>query len=218
MEQRWAQLCERVNGAPGAASAGWLWVIVRALHEEPVRAYHNLSHVRACLDGLDAYTGAVEDRDAVELALWFHDSIYESRRSDNEACSAATAEMIAWRLGMDKARRRVVHDLVMATAHKHEPRTGDEAVIMDLDLSILGLPWPAYTAYTAAIRAEYAWADDDSYRRGRAAFLQGMLAKPAVFHNAQVRERLETAAHANMQRELVWLESGASLVVTPTST
>jgi len=57
----------------------------------PDRHYHDLRHVEALLGLSDACASAITDRDAVEAAIWFHDAIYDTRRSDNEERSAALA-------------------------------------------------------------------------------------------------------------------------------
>ena len=65
------------------------------------RYYHNLNHVRDCLDQLQA-TPKCDDHDSLKLALWFHDAIYDATRSDNEAASADLAA--EWLEKMDGSR------------------------------------------------------------------------------------------------------------------
>ena len=60
-----------------------------ALYRAPDRHYHGLSHIEALLALAQEYRTALSDPDAVEAAIWFHDAIYDSRRSDNETRSAA---------------------------------------------------------------------------------------------------------------------------------
>ena len=71
---------------PGALEAE-----LRAAYADPPRAYHHFGHV---VDVLGQFL-RVPDwhvRDAVALAILFHDAIYEPGRSDNEARSAELAE------------------------------------------------------------------------------------------------------------------------------
>jgi predicted metal-dependent HD superfamily phosphohydrolase len=44
---------------------------------EPQRRYHTLQHLRECLGHLEAVLDQVPDPAAIELALWFHDAVYE---------------------------------------------------------------------------------------------------------------------------------------------
>lgn len=55
------------------------------LYSEENRAYHNLLHIDRMLSWLDE---SGEASDAVELAIWFHDAIYDPQGSQNEAKSA----------------------------------------------------------------------------------------------------------------------------------
>ena len=50
-----------------------LYDALLARYSEPRRRYHTLQHLAECFAAFD-----------VELALWFHDAIYNTRRSDNE--------------------------------------------------------------------------------------------------------------------------------------
>jgi predicted metal-dependent HD superfamily phosphohydrolase len=52
----------------------------------------------------------------VELALWFHDAIYDTRRNDNEERSADWARSSIGTFAAEAAER--VHTLVMATRHE----------------------------------------------------------------------------------------------------
>ena len=68
----------------------------------PGRTYHNVEHLRECMDELETAVTAeacgVADFRPVSLALWFHDAIYDPTRSDNESSSAelAVAVTAAW--------------------------------------------------------------------------------------------------------------------------
>lgn len=58
-------------------------------YAEAGRYYHNMTHVGKMLAWLDR-TGAVSP--AMELAVWFHDAVYEPLGRENEAESAAFFE------------------------------------------------------------------------------------------------------------------------------
>ena len=48
------------------------------------RFYHTLEHIRAVLEFVKARTDQLQDRRSVELAVWFHDAVYDTKAQDNE--------------------------------------------------------------------------------------------------------------------------------------
>jgi predicted metal-dependent HD superfamily phosphohydrolase len=177
----------------------------------PGRGYHGLQHLAEVLDriaqilGSDPQTDRL-DRDAVVLAAWFHDAVYEGGPDDEERSAVlATRELTA----VD-ARRDLVDEvarLVRLTA-THLPRKDDRAgqVLCDADLAILAADAGRYREYVAGVRAEYSHVPDEDFRAGRAAVLRDLIAKPTLFHTRFALQHWENAARANVRRELVELE------------
>ena len=60
--------------------------------------------------------------------------------------------------------------------HAARPATADEALLVDIDLAILGAAEERFAQYEAQIRAEYAWVDDALFRSRRREVLTGFLA------------------------------------------
>jgi len=181
-----------------------------ALYRQPGRHYHGMAHIEALLALLREYRAELSDPEAVEAAIWFHDAIYDSRRSDNEARSAALAvERLASRA--EPARLSRIVTMIEATATHALPdlrgkaARGDAAFFLDMDLSILGAPKSAFDSYEAAVRREYAWVDDRAWRSGRAAVLRKFLARPRIFHTEAFRQRYEAVARENIERSIAAL-------------
>jgi len=181
-----------------------------ALYRQPGRHYHGLAHVEGLLALVSHHRTVLADPEAVEAAVWFHDAIYDSRRSDNEARSAALAEE---KLGsrVEAVRLSRIVAMIEATATHALPDLGDEAAkrdaafFLDMDLSILGAPKAAFDSYEAAVRREYAWVDDKAWRSGRAAVLKKFLARPHIFQTEAFRHRFEAEARRNIQRSIAAL-------------
>lgn len=168
---------------------------------EPHRRYHTAGHLAAVLDRLEELGAEryAADPPAVVLAAWFHDAVYEPRADDNEERSAALAE----RLLPAGPRRGEVARLVRLTA-RHDPAPGDTngAALCDADLAVLAGPPGRYAAYAAAVRQEYAFVPDDTFRAARAAVLTHLLALPALFHTPYGRAHWEPTARRNLHAEL----------------
>ena len=183
-----------------------------ALYRQPGRHYHGLAHIQGLLALLQEHRADLADLQAVEAAIWFHDAIYDSRRSDNEARSAAlAAEKLSSRV--EAARLSRIVAMIEATATHALPGLGSEAAdrdaayFLDMDLSILGAPKSAFDSYEAAVRREYAWVDDKAWRSGRAAVLRKFLARPRIFHTEAFREQFEAQARKNIARSIAALAS-----------
>jgi predicted metal-dependent HD superfamily phosphohydrolase len=187
--------------------------------QEPHRRYHNEHHLVAVLAHLDILEGEADDPDAVRLAGWFHDAIYEPGATDNEVASAALATAVLTEGGVDPARAHEVARLVRLTA-RHDAGADDRngRALCDADLAVLGSEATEYARYAAGIREEYAHIDDDTFRTGRIGVLNRLLEKRPLYATVRYRDDREDTARRNMQMELALLTSGAadSVAVPPT--
>jgi predicted metal-dependent HD superfamily phosphohydrolase len=55
------------------------------------RYYHNLNHIGDMLTEAGNFKKMVDDYDSILFAIWFHDIIYDTKRSDNEEKSSEFA-------------------------------------------------------------------------------------------------------------------------------
>lgn len=198
--RRWRALFPADHKSPGAAAVG---ADLLARWAEPHRRYHNLTHLNAILTIVDNHATLATDPDAVRLAAWYHDAVYDPKASDNEERSAALAEASLPGLGVPADRVAEVARLVRLTAG-HQPEPGDRngALLADADLAILASPPRTYDAYTRAIREEYAHVPDEAFRIGRATILQHLLALSSLYRVLPEGRVWTPRAHANLRREL----------------
>ncbi|GIH94028.1 metal-dependent phosphohydrolase [Planobispora siamensis] len=195
-----SQLLERWRELAGP-EADHLGLDLIARYGEPHRRYHTTAHLTAVLDHVDALAGHAGNPDLVRLAAWFHDAVYDPRRSDNEERSARLAERALPELGLDPEAVATVARLVRLTVtHDPEPGDADGAVLSDADLAILASPPEVYAAYAAAVREEYAFVPDEAFRTGRAAVLRSLLDLPAIFRVAGLEEAARRNLHAELDR------------------
>jgi predicted metal-dependent HD superfamily phosphohydrolase len=178
----------------------------RAAYETTGRHYHTWEHVVACVERLKTFPSA-QPR-IVFLALVFHDAIYVPGRTDNEQASAALAhETLLSMCTITADDLDAIERMILATRDHHAlsgTLSAEEAVILDLDLSVLGASREEYAHYADAIHAEYvpAAATEAQFRIGRTEFLHRMLAKPHIFLTAEGRHRWDEAARANLAWEI----------------
>ncbi len=191
-------------GAAGMseADAAAVWQDLARRYSEADRAYHTLTHIAAMLAVVDEFGDAVTDPLALRLAVWFHDAIYDARRTDNEAESARYARGALEPALLPPSTLAAVERLILATkTHEADPTDGDAALLLDADLAILGASPADYDRYAQAIRKEYAWVSEDRYREGRRKVLDSFLERPRLYHTPALFARLEQAARANLKRE-----------------
>lgn len=196
LERRWVATLERL----GAGPAPELWQAIATRYREPERAYHTLHHIAACFVELDASGSAASP--ALELAIFFHDVIYDPRAHDNEEESARYAERSLAALGVPAPVIADVSRLVLVTKHAATPSAPDEQLLVDIDLSILGTESATFDVYEREIRAEYAFVPEVAFNAGRAAILASFLRRDAIFTTPHFHERYEARARENLQRSI----------------
>lgn len=195
--------------APLALPEG-LWEAIASAHLSPVRAYHHLGHVADVASRWAEIQAARlwESPKEAFVATLFHDAIYQAGRKDNEARSAAWAVESVTRClpaaGLDLALLRRLIELT-ARHGKLAPGevSGDEAHFLDADMAILAAPASIFQAYDQAIRQEHRLVPGFLYRRGRKAFLQGLLGPAPIFHSPWGQGHWEAAARAQVLAALV---------------
>lgn len=193
--------------------AGPVFRRLQAQYAEPSRCYHNWRHIEDCLQWLDGCRAEVEDADALELALWFHDAVLESLEGQgHEARSAAF--LVGWSTGMEPTRQQRVVNLIMATTHAESPKFADARLMADIDLSSFAKAWPAYLRDTARCRAERRDLDDLGFCLCQGRFLKRMQARPHFFSSDHFRRHHESRAQANISGMLRLLERREAALAT----
>ena len=190
----------RELGAPQPDEALFRQLI--AAWSEPLRRYHSLQHLRECLELFDAAREAAYRPAEVEIALWFHDAVYDAKRHDNEERSAQWACDAVLAAGLAPKTADSIHALVMATKHDAMPQDPDAKLLVDIDLAILGAAPTRFAESTAQIREEYAHLSDDEWRTGRAAVLRGFLARPCIYSTPPFYAARERQARENLLKSL----------------
>ena len=175
-------------------------------YDDPARGYHDLRHLAEVLEHLDDLVpDDHRDRDAVVLAAWFHDAVYDAV-GDNEERSARLADAVLTQAGVPIRLVEEVTRLVRLTAG-HDPAADDLSgqLLCDADLAILAADHERYDEYVAGVRQEYAAVPDADFRAGRKAVLEDLLAHDTLFHSDAARERWEAKARANVTAEVAAL-------------
>jgi predicted metal-dependent HD superfamily phosphohydrolase len=208
-KERFTDLWRRCLVPEAQSDIDAIWETIRAGYGEPNRRYHGNSHLLHSLAQFDLAIGCMEHPDAVETAIWFHDVIVEPGRKDNEQRSVDLFREVATdALESDFVDR--VADLILVTTHFAPLHTEDQRLMCDIDLSSFGRSWEGFLEDSAAVKAEFRGTEED-YRRGKRAFLQGLLQRPRIFQTDFFRDRYEEQARDNIARFIRLLEEQQSV-------
>jgi predicted metal-dependent HD superfamily phosphohydrolase len=168
-------------------------------YSEPHRRYHTLQHLCECMAALESVRAIAPHPAEIECALWFHDSIYDTKRSDNEQRSAEWARKALSSSGAAADSIQSVTDLIMATKHDALPRTLDEQILVDVDLSILGADEQRFAEFERQVREEYSFVPGFLFRMKRKAILRTFLEREHIYSTPCFLERLEKPARRNLE-------------------
>jgi predicted metal-dependent HD superfamily phosphohydrolase len=167
-------------------------------YSEKQRHYHTLEHVADCLRHLDTCVARINEPNEVELALWFHDAIYNPLSGKNERKSADWAASFLSTNAANVELAARVHRLIMVTEHNAPTHTNDESILVDIDLSILGADSAIYNVFEQAVRKEYRIVPIFLYRKKRPAVLKGFLERPFIYQNEPFKSEREQQARVNL--------------------
>jgi len=197
---RFAALWRRCVESPPSPDAATVYADLRARLGEQNRQFHNIGHIDDCLSRFDEVARHLDDPDAVELALWYHDAVYVPGDATNERNSAAL--FLTHAAGARPSLRRRVTALILTTRRNRTPRSNDCKFIDDIDLAGFGSPWEEFMHNGGLLRREFATQSDPDYYRGLTAFLTSLRRRPRFFRTDWFAKRYESQAHANLTRLL----------------
>jgi predicted metal-dependent HD superfamily phosphohydrolase len=203
MQSRWIKTWQRLGvDAPDGAFAQ-----LNARYFESHRKYHTLQHLAECFALYDSLTTAPKNESAVELAIWFHDAVYDNGAANNEEASAAVANQTLAGTGLPLSLVDRVCHLILATRHETAGDSSlEEMVLLDVDLSILVAAPSRFFEFESQIRAEYSWVAESQFCAGRAAILKRFLARSPIYQLPLIRTKLEDSARRNLVAAIERLE------------
>jgi predicted metal-dependent HD superfamily phosphohydrolase len=201
LQTGWARLLAGYGVAP--ADAYRIFDRLVTAYTDPHRHYHTLEHIAEMLKVVGRLSRFASDPGAVQLAVWFHDMVYDPTRRDNEEESAGSAKLFLPPEVPEPTVQRI-HDMILATDHRSDSptRDTDTVILLDADLAILGASEERYRRYATDVRKEYAWVSDADWRSGRILTLERFLARPRIYHTDVMFTEAEAAARRNLRAEI----------------
>jgi predicted metal-dependent HD superfamily phosphohydrolase len=184
---------------------------------EADRFYHGKSHIVQLSICNDIFSKTLymhpRDRFLAEIAIWWHDLIYDPKRTDNEAISAEM--FVAYtcnvspslKTDLDQDLVTEVYKTILATTHtKEAAKDLSKASLYMLDLDLIGLASfeDIFDRNSLNIRQEYQHVPIKDWITGRLKFFKSLLERGYIYHNPykiRVFDGYQQQALNNIQRE-----------------
>lgn len=176
---------------------------LKQLYSQKNRHYHDLEHIAILFQLASAH--GVRLSIPQQLAIWYHDCIYDATRNDNEQLSCALLvkhheDNVALNRGYVNRAINIIMDTKTHVGSDYE-----SLAVIDLDLVGLGFDTASYKYATQQIRKEYMHLSDSEWRLGRIAFLNNLLKGEYIFYTNWARDFYEKQARRNIEQELATL-------------
>jgi predicted metal-dependent HD superfamily phosphohydrolase len=171
-------------------------------YDEPHRSYHTRQHLEECIGHFSGVVDVATHPGEIEIALWFHDAVYDLHGPDNERRSAEWALQALTQAGATDPVKARVHALIMATLHSAVPTEADQQLLVDIDLAILGATPARFKEYDRQVAMEYSWVPSDVYTVKRREVLSSFLARPHIYSTDHFRAEFEAQARINLRNTM----------------
>lgn len=109
---------------------------------------------------------------ALILQTFFHDLIYDPKKSDNEEASSKMFE--EYYKKEDTLRDQVISGILATKSHSLPTKYEINDLFLDLDLSILGASSEQFKIYEENIRKEYSFVPEDVYLSARGKIMKNL--------------------------------------------
>lgn len=166
-------------------------------YSEKQRAYHTVQHLYECLVLFESIRADLNDADAVALALWFHDAVYDPQAKDNELKSAELLEQyLVQDLSVDIVGK--IKRWIVATQKHASTDELDLQFLLDIDLAILAAFPARFVEYEQQIQKEYAWVGSEVYSIKRKEVLSHFYQAEPLYQTEYFQKNFEQRAKGNL--------------------
>ncbi|MCX6771066.1 MAG: hypothetical protein NTX79_03350 [Candidatus Micrarchaeota archaeon] len=165
------------------------------------RFYHGMVHLHECLMAYDRMSRKLGAYPAIEMAIFPHDEVLDLSRKDNEARSADCNDRFAQRHGIPKEIYEPVGKLILVTGRSCEPKTDEEKLMRDIDISNLGGRWHIFISSNRRLKEEYANVPG-SQQGAENWFIRELASKGRIFETGYFQGRYGKRAMRNIKRLL----------------
>lgn len=156
--------------------------------------YHTIVHILSIFDF--ARINGIELTTAQQLAIWFHDSVYEV--GANKLNELRSAEFMRALIGESPVTDRASQIITMTACFNSEEKF-DEDIELVLDLDLCSFSCDRFDVYDACIEKEFAPVYGEAFKAGRKDFFNQMLSKKKIYRTDQLSQ-FEEKARLNLTK------------------
>ena len=201
MQSRFDNLCRQL-GVSSEDLIGWRQKLFDQYNQSN-RYYHNLVHIYNFIKVFEQHPTVIRQPLWFEVAIWWHDAIYDAQRKDNEQKSAQWA-VDCWGDYLEEEALAYIKLLIDST-EKHLPLEDniDVYYFLDMDLSVLATESTTYITYTNYIAKEYQlYYPKLLYKMGRKKAMRQFFNRSRLYYTSFFYENYENQAKSNIKLEL----------------
>ena len=207
----WVNICNQANINDNDVVNDVYNVIV-SMYSEIGRYYHTLEHINSMLQLSVQYQHYIKDIVSLQLAIFFHDIVYNAKSGTNEDDSVVLfVSLLSNHLEkriIDKVSKFIMSTKSHQLSHDNDDDDddGDEKLFLDFDMEVLSWPRESYIKYAGNIRREYIHVELDDYCKRRSTFLRNTINSGSKIFHSQHYANNEQIAKDNMKYECNLLE------------
>jgi predicted metal-dependent HD superfamily phosphohydrolase len=209
LRDRWDAMWNLLEASPRTG----LFETILSRYDESHRHYHTAVHLQECLDAFDLLRDLCRFPGEVEFAIWFHDAIYNSARSDNEELSAELALKSLEKSGGEIEGAHRIHAMILGTRHHSVQsekmallKESDCGILMDCDLRIFSESEERFSQYEHQVRKEFFSVNDAQFYRGRLRVLENFYRRNRIYQSKLFYNLYEEKARNNLEKSIASLK------------
>jgi predicted metal-dependent HD superfamily phosphohydrolase len=174
-----------------------------AHYREAHRHYHTETHLAFCLAAYNEIRKYLDNPLEVEMAIFFHDVIYQPGDPENEEKSAAYAAKVLGKTGLPLGASAQICNLILATKHNQDPlliEDNDTRYMLDIDLHWMGTDPERFEKNNLRIRQEISDSAAGVDNGGSLLFYKELLRRTSIFCTDSCQKKYEGQARENLKR------------------
>lgn len=174
-------------------------------YNSKTRFYHNFTHIKNMIEFALSIKEKIVDFDTFILAIFYHDVIYNSHKSNNEEESTKLAKKHLSSINFNIYKIDIISEMILRSKNHSESKPNDSnelKLFLDIDLLILASPKDIYKQYVSNIKQEYKHVPKIIFNSKRKQILKNIYSEKFIYKTSLFRNKYENLAKNNLLSEI----------------